>query len=84
LEIRARRIKQLFIFKHKLVRSQYCFFHEREIKALQPQHFIVQHKETIATKSDFYRYGATLKIPGTKGMLVLVDCGDIAQWIRQY
>jgi hypothetical protein len=34
LEIRARRIKQLFIFKHKLVRSQYCFFHEREIKAL--------------------------------------------------
>jgi hypothetical protein len=84
LEIRARRIKQLFIFEHKLVRSQYCFFHEREIKALQPQHFIVQYKETIATKSDFYRYGATLKIPGTKGMLVLVDCGDIAQWIRQY
>lgn len=76
LEIRARRIKQLFIFEHKFLRSQYCFFHDREIRALQPQNFIAQRKETIATKSDFHRYGVILEIPGTKGVLVLEDRGE--------
>jgi hypothetical protein len=79
LEIKARRIKQLFVLEHKRLHSQYCFFSEGRIGTLQPQNFTRQDWHTIATQRDLSQ-SVILHIPHEKRafqVLIMANRGEL-------
>jgi hypothetical protein len=78
LEIKTRRIKQLFVLEHKRLHAQYCFFSEGRIGTLQPQNFTRQDRHTIATQRDF-SHGVILHLPHVEEaleVLIFANRGD--------